>query len=267
MSTFVIFVIVLTLGYILYYAAMITIDMTAKSKTEAAMEETISADGISDDEEEYAPRSVVENAATGGFSFMEPYPDETEAHSEDINEAEVIDEPTEEPLEVSTSDENGPVDIQEPESMETDSAETEDNASEETPISDEPEQTEKIPVADNSTEAAESDAAPEAPFSEASNITIIDDVEEEPVKKEDDEPFDEDKVFDKTLFTPQYGVTEIVAPAVTEQTVIHAIETNSALDSILTKDFGMDVSTLKEVMHQGSNNKYGLELTDEVQKY
>ena len=110
--------------------------MTAKSKTEAAMEETISADGISDDEEEYAPRSVVENAATGGFSFMEPYPDGTEAHSEDINEAEVIDEPTEEPLEVSTSDENAPVAFQEPESMETDSAESEDNASEETPISD-----------------------------------------------------------------------------------------------------------------------------------
>jgi hypothetical protein len=267
MSTFVIFVIVLTLGYILYYAAMITIDMTAKSKTETAMEETISADGISDDEEEYAPRSVVENAATGGFSFMEPYPDGTEAHSEDINEAEEIDEPTEEPLEVSTSDENGPVDIQEPESMETDSAETEDNATVESPISDEQEQIEERPVGDDPTEAPESDAAPEAPFSEASNITIIDDVEEEPVKKEDDEPFDEDKFFDKTLFTPQYGVTEIVAPAVTEQTVIHAIETNSALDSILTKDFGMDVSTLKEVMHQGSNNKYGLELTDEVQKY
>ena len=48
MSTFVIFAIVLTLGYILYYAAMITIDMTARQKFDAATEETINTDGFSD---------------------------------------------------------------------------------------------------------------------------------------------------------------------------------------------------------------------------
>ena len=50
MSTFVIFAIVLTLGYILYYAAMITIDMTARKKSDAATEETINTDGFSDAE-------------------------------------------------------------------------------------------------------------------------------------------------------------------------------------------------------------------------
>ena len=40
MSAFVLFVIVLTFGYILYYAAMLTIDFNAKSKSEASPEET-----------------------------------------------------------------------------------------------------------------------------------------------------------------------------------------------------------------------------------
>ena len=64
MSTFVIFVIVLTLGYILYYAAMITIDMTAKQKSDAVMEETINADGFSetDADDDVVPRNVIENA-------------------------------------------------------------------------------------------------------------------------------------------------------------------------------------------------------------
>ena len=73
MSAFVLFVIVLTFGYILYYAAMLTIDLNAKSKSEASPEETtIPADGLTDGEEEYAPRNVVENTATGGFGFEDP---------------------------------------------------------------------------------------------------------------------------------------------------------------------------------------------------
>ena len=75
MSAFVLFVIVLTFGYILYYAAMLTIDLNAKSKSEASPEETtIPADGLTDVEEEYAPRNVVENTATGGFGFEDPAP-------------------------------------------------------------------------------------------------------------------------------------------------------------------------------------------------
>ena len=74
MSTFVIFAIVLTLGYILYYAAMITIDMTARQKFDAATEETINTDGFSDSDsdDDVVPRNVIENTETGGFSFSSP---------------------------------------------------------------------------------------------------------------------------------------------------------------------------------------------------
>ena len=63
MSTFVIFAIVLTLGYILYYAAMITIDMTTRQKSDASTEETINTDGFSDmdSDDDVVPRNVIEN--------------------------------------------------------------------------------------------------------------------------------------------------------------------------------------------------------------
>ena len=45
MSPFIIFVIVLTIAYVLYYATIITMDLNAKSKKEGEHEETISAFG------------------------------------------------------------------------------------------------------------------------------------------------------------------------------------------------------------------------------
>ena len=48
----------------------------------------------------------------------------------------------------------------------------------------------------------------------------------------------------------------------------HAIETNAAMSSIVTKaNCAMDAQALSDAMRQGSNNKYGIETTDEVQKY
>ena len=83
-----------------------------------------------------------------------------------------------------------------------------------------------------------------------------------------EEPFDEDKAFDKTLFTPKYDVTEIVTPPVSLEVWNHAIETNAAMAFIFTKaKTVMDSQMLGEVIRQGKNNKYGIETTDEVQKY
>ena len=88
MSTFIIFIIVLTLGYVLYYAAMITIDLTAKEKSETVTEETIDADDEDDDEDEFAPRNVSEDSANGGFSISDPDTSDVEEASEEISEAD-----------------------------------------------------------------------------------------------------------------------------------------------------------------------------------
>lgn len=70
MSPFIIFAIVLTIAYVLYYATIITMDLNAKSKKEGEQEETISASDTKDAEEEYAPQTVLEDTKTGGFSFL-----------------------------------------------------------------------------------------------------------------------------------------------------------------------------------------------------
>ena len=83
MSPFIIFVIVLTIAYVLYYATIITMDLNAKSKKEGEHEETISASDTKEAEEENAPQTVLEDTKTGGFSFLES----TEAMENPVEEA------------------------------------------------------------------------------------------------------------------------------------------------------------------------------------
>lgn len=255
MSTFVIFVIILTLGYILYYAAMITIDLTAKSKVDSATEETISADGMTE-EDEFTPRNVVENAATGGFSFSDPVP----SMMDDQEEIKEADEPE---LSVGT--------VEEEESTQ-DNSETRDENDDVEGQVEEPEPSEPSAPDEPESDSTSDEQPPSGEGREESivdddHITVMEDVDDEPVKKDDDEPFDEDKAFDKTLYTPRYGVKEIVVPAVSEQVASQAEETNAALEPITTKNVVMGVETFLEALRQGEANKMGLELRDEVQKY
>lgn len=71
MSPFLIFAIVLTIGYVLYYAAIITMDLNAKPKSGVSAEENIVVGDSTDDQDEYKPKAVVENPETGGFNFLE----------------------------------------------------------------------------------------------------------------------------------------------------------------------------------------------------
>lgn len=264
MSTFVIFIIVLTLGYVLYYAAMITFDLTAKKKSEAASEETIDADGEYDEEDEFAPRNVSENTTSGGFSISDPDTSDVEEAPEEISEADE-----------QSSEEDMAQHIEEPEdASETGNAtdgDVEDDSGIEEPDEEQPSEEDNPSADGGQPEVATIDEEPEAPSvtdGEDPIITVVNYSEEEPADKQEDEPFDEDKAFDKTLFTPKYDVTEIVAPPVSQKILSHAIETNAAMSSIVTKaNCAMDAQTLSDAMRQGSNNKYGIETTDEVQKY
>ena len=269
MSTFVIFIIVLTLGYVLYYAAMITFDLTAKKKSEAASEETIDADGEYDEEDEFAPRNVSENIASGGFSISDPDTSDVEEATEEISEADE-----------QSSEEDMAQHIEEPEdgseTEKTTDGDVEDTSDIEEPDDEQPSEgqsseEENPPADDDQAEVAPIDEKPETTNDtdgEGSIITVVNYSEEEPAGKQEDEPFDEDKAFDKTLYTPKYDVTEIVAPSVSPKILSHAIETNAAMSSIVTKaNCAMDAQALSDAMRQGSNNKYGIETTDEVQKY
>ena len=252
MSAFVIFVIVLTLGYILYYAALITIDMTAKQKSDAATEETIDADGYSEDDadDDVVPRNVIENTETGGFSFSPSVP--------------VI----EEPAEIDEADEEEPLSAQ---TEDVDGNTVEDAAEEDTAeASEEPSD---VP-AEEEQETDEQVSEEEAPVEEQSEQTM----EEEPVsgieyyqeKTEDDtdkNDFDVNDAFDPDLMTPKYGVTELVEPPVSDEAQEKANMVNASLLSIASKGNQMDSFDLTRVIREQRAEQLNIETHDEVTNY
>lgn len=98
MSPFIIFTIVLTIAYILYYATLITMDLKAKSKEAEKDNEIISAD----DDEEYdsgiISRNVVEDTVSGGFNISEPSDnniiEEETDHQENISSEDISEVPS-----------------------------------------------------------------------------------------------------------------------------------------------------------------------------
>ena len=255
MSAFVIFVIVLTLGYILYYAALITIDMTAKQKSDAATEETIDADGYSEDDadDDVVPRNVIENTETGGFSFSPSVPVIEEP-------AEIDEADEEEPLSAQTEDVDG----------NTIEDASEEDSAEEADVSEEPSD---VP-AEEEQETDEQVSEEEAPVEESSEQTT----EEEPVsgieyyqeKPEDDtdkNDFDVNDAFDPDLMTPKYGVTELVEPPVSDEAQEKANMVNASLLSIASKGNQMDSFDLTRVIREQRAEQLNIETHDEVTNY
>ena len=175
MSPFIIFAIVLTIAYVLYYATIITMDLNAKSKKEGEHEETISASDTKD-AEEYATQTVLEDTKTGGFSFLEP----TENNEKSIEEAiESINIPT-------IADDDSRLDIAEI-SANTD----EDNRQ----VTEDVEPSEEHPDNVDNKDSLNTTSA----FSEV------------PPEEKEDEVFDESKAFNQDMAQPQYAVSSIIS--------------------------------------------------------
>ena len=242
MSTFVIFVIVLTLGYILYYAAMITIDMTAKQKSDVVMEETINADGYSDTDadDDVVPRNVIENAETGGFSFSSPEP--VIAEPVDIAEAD-----EEEPLSTTTVDED-----------ETTIDEAKDEDTNEG--TDDPDE-----VSDASDEVS-ADETPEME-DEEEPVPGIEYYEEKPEDNTEKQDFDVNDAFDPDLLTPKYGVTELVEPPVSDEAQEKANMVNASLLPIASKGNQVDSFDLSRIIREQRAGQFNIETHDEVTNY
>lgn len=173
MSPFIIFAIVLTIAYVLYYATIITMDLNAKSKKEGEHEETISADDSKVAEEEYAPQTVVEDTKTGSFSFMEPtaIQEDTVEEAFENDKAPVIDD-----------------------SILPKAAETSTDANGDNHFGTEDESSQKnIPEND-----------------EESSISTSVFSEETLSEEKQDELFDESKAFDQNMAQPQYAVSSII---------------------------------------------------------
>ena len=252
MSAFVIFVIVLTLGYILYYAALITIDMTAKQKSDAATEETIDADGYSEDDadDDVVPRNVIENTETGGFSFSPSVPVIEEP-------AEIDEADKEEPLSAQTEDVDGNAieDAAEEDTAEA-SEEPSDVPAEEEQETDEQVSEEEAPVEEPSEQPTEEEP-----------ISGIEYYQEKPEDDTDKNDFDVNDAFDPDLMTPKYGVTELVEPPVSDEAQEKANMVNASLLSIASKGNQMDSFDLTRVIREQRAEQLNIETHDEVTNY
>lgn len=170
MSPFIIFAIVLTIAYILYYAAIITMDLNAKSKKDGDHEETISV-GENTEDDDIVSQTVVENTQTGGFDFLNP-----NSHVEEA--------PLKEDAEEATGNEESHTDLH--------------------VEGEEPKESYEILVIDSeSNEATEQDDS-------GDDIPKVDFLQEDSQNEEEVEVFDESQVFDSALAQPQYGVSSIV---------------------------------------------------------
>lgn len=252
MSAFVIFVIVLTLGYILYYAALITIDMTAKQKSDAATEETIDADGYSEDDadDDVVPRNVIENTETGGFSFSPSVP--------------VI----EEPAEIDEADEEEPLSAQ---TEDVDGNTVEDAAEEDTAeASEEPSDVPAEEEQETDEQVSEEEAPVEEPSeqpTEEEPVSGIEYYQEKPEDDTDKNDFDVNDAFDPDLMTPKYGVTELVEPPVSDEAQEKANMVNASLLSIASKGNQMDSFDLTRVIREQRAEQLNIETHDEVTNY
>ena len=174
MSPFLIFAIVLTIAYILYYATIITMDLHAKSKKDGEHEETISIEDKTEDDD-IVSQTVVENTQTGGFDFL--------------NSNSTIEEmPSEENTEEETSSEENQTDIQ---------AKTE--GTEEQPEGN----NDGLVIPNQSDETIEQEDS-------VDGISKADFLEKGSQNEEKDELFDESQAFNPALAQPQYGVSSIV---------------------------------------------------------
>ena len=174
MSPFLIFAIVLTIAYILYYATIITMDLHAKSKKDGEHEETISV-GDKTEDDDIVSQTVVENTQTGGFDFLNP-------------NSSIEEMPSEENTEEDTSSEENQTDIQ-----------AEAEGTEEQPEGN----NDGIVIPNQSDETTEQEDSVE-------DIPQVDFLEEGSQDEESDVLFDESQAFDPALAQPQYGVSSIV---------------------------------------------------------
>ena len=265
MSTFVIFVIVLTLGYMLYYAAMITIDLTAKQKSESATEETIDTEGMSDADDDFTPRNVTENIETGGFSFSSPRPvasvtdTETEI-AEAEEEVEDVPEETDGESVSNTPESSSEEDGEQPSSEDMDlESKTDETSSDDCPSGEQ--------AAQEDAQYNEHTESSDTVEQNEDTMPGIEHYEEQAAEEPVHEDFDVNDAFDPDLMTPKYGVTEVLEPPVSEETQEKADMVNASLLSIETKGNQFSSFDINRIMHENRAEQYNVETHDEVTNY
>lgn len=239
MNGFVIFLIVLTIGYVLYYAAIITIDLTAKPKDDGKKEETLAMGDMADDMG-YTPKTVKESS-DGGFSVSEDIPETAEAEEQTPEPAPQIAEAEEETPE---TPEPEPGTLQDPDSSneEAPSEEETGGGMSEEQTQEDPEQQTEEPAEEQEEEI---EGITSVTFDEDADVTVREEVDKSDLP-----------AFDPNMNPPSYDVSEVYGAPQRDTSVSRKADlVRSSLSSIETKGNQFSSFDLRNILQDESQTK------------
>lgn len=232
MTGFIIFAIVLTLAYVLYFAAMITTDLAAMKKAAESEEENIEIGTSNEEVDDYATHNVVEDPSTGGFNFVSSQQREEEIATE-IEEAE----------EVNDDDALRYDDDNFSETEETNS----ENQEQELEENEEPE------------EALDEPEPEDEPIDEESGGFEVHDFSEQEEEQPEQKPFKDDDAFDPSLRQKKYDVKNVFEPSASPEVNGHANAVNAAMESITTKSVCLTSTGLLSAVRNHTADRYNID--------
>lgn len=232
MTGFIIFAIMLTLAYVLYFAAMITTDLAALKKAAESEEENIDIGTANEEVDEFATQNVVEDPSTGGFNFVSSHQKEEDVATE-IAEAE----------EVNDDDALRYDDDKHPETEEANSENLEQDLEE----NEEPE------------EALDEPETEDDPIDEESGGFEVHDFSEQEEEQPEQKSFKEDDAFDPSLRQKKYDVKNVFEPSASPEVNGHANAVNAAMESITTKSVCLTSTGLLSAVRNHTADRYNID--------
>lgn len=234
MTGFIIFAIVLTLAYVLYFAAMIATDLAALKKASETDEENIDIGTTHEEVDEFATQNVVEDPSTGDFNFVSSQQKEEDVATE-IAEAE------------EQLNDDDALRYDNDNYSETEEANSE-NQEQEFEDNEEPEEALDEPELEDEPIDEESGGFEVHDFSEQ-------DEEQEPEQKS----FKEDDAFDPSLRQKKYDVKNVFEPTASPEVRGHANTVNAAMESITTKSVCLTSTGLLSAVRNHTADRYNLD--------
>ena len=232
MTGFIIFAIVLTLAYVLYFVAMITTDLAALKKAAETEEENIDIGTANEEVDEFATQNVVEDPSTGGFNFVSSQQKEEEATTE-IEEAEEVNDDD------ALRYDNDNYSETEEANSENQEQELEDNEEPEEDLDD-----------------SEPD---DEPIDEESGGFEVHDFSEQEEEQPEQKPFKEDDAFDPSLRQKKYDVKNVFEPSASPEVNGHANTVNAAMESITTKSVCLTSTGLLSAVRNHTADRYNID--------
>ena len=233
MTGFIIFAIVLTLAYVLYFAAMIATDLAALKKAAESEEENIDIGTSNEEVDDYATQNVVEDPSTGGFNFVSSQQKEEDVATE-IAEAEE---------QLNDDDALRYDDDKHPETEEANS----ENLEQDLEDNEEPE------------EALDEPETEDDPIDEESGGFEVHDFSEQEEEQPEQKSFKEDDAFDPSLRQKKYDVKNVFEPSASPEVNGHSNTVNAALESITTKSVCLTSTGLLSAVRNHTADRYNID--------